>query len=175
MAEFVYNHMHDIVADCVDVLRAPVKSECAKVDRWGKWIKDVLCRACDFLGDVTADEVLAETMRMRDESDDDLEEVQMLIRGVLEWIAEERHYVYHDQNLGRYTAYRTGREYSIFLKSSEMLECFKRIMGKPKLSAKQVNHIIQGHLEAGRMKEFEYKRTAAANGYEVLAAGRSTH
>jgi len=57
----------------------------------------------------------------------------------------------------------------LFISSTRMTEMFKKIMGKPKLGAKQVNHIIQEHAGAGRLKEFEYKRTATSNGYEVGA------
>lgn len=167
LAEFVYGNMAGIIGDCIMLLKQKPKSECKRLDRWGKWIKDVLCRACDFLGDITPNEVMEATYQHREECDDDLEEARMVVAGVLEKVCDTKGWITFSRDLNRMMAYRSGRGMPEFIKASEMVEYFKAILGKPKLSAKQVNHIIQDHLEAGRMKEFSYKRTAAANGYEV--------
>jgi hypothetical protein len=169
LAEFVYDNLVDLVADIDAVLTAPLTMECKKLDRWALWEKEVLTRACQFVGDITPDEVMELSSGLRNECDDDLEEARMLVQGILEReILEERNLIITVIGANkRRVQWESVPKTPLFIPSATMTEYFKKILGKDKLSSKQVNHIMSEHLGAGRMKEINFKRTAAANGYEV--------
>lgn len=170
LAQFVFDHAEDVICDAGMLLQRPVKSVCSKLDRWGRWVKEVLCRACDYLGDVTPDQVMESTRLFRDECDDDAEEARLLVAGVIESVAcdKENGWVWTN-GVTKELTFQGGPSEDVFVTSTKMTNWFKDILSKPKLGAKQVNNIMREHMEAGRMKEIKYTRRSAANGYEVAA------
>ena len=142
-----------ILADIVSELRKRAAA-CFARDRYAEWVKGVLARAG---GD--ADAVVSLNKERRGECDEELEEAGLIMEAI-------------DEHIARIRSARIEREGSVddarfaFITSTEMTELMRDAL-KEKLSAKAVKRRIEGHIQAGRLPDVQYRRAAHARGYDI--------
>lgn len=207
-----------IVADCIEVLRwgktQAGRKKLEVSDRFPLWVEEVLTPACahpaiaavireefekrnkeraEGVGawavEAGAADVLHANKLMRDECDEDKEEAEMLLQGLLERVCGPSGELYGAANLvveyaqpitplhgdvfvtkandgsPRWVVVKDAED-DFFVSSDDMLKHWAAIMGK-KLNAKQIKHIVSEHREAGRIVGLEDSRTRTGRGYEV--------
>lgn len=172
-----------IVADCIHILQSGKDSSQAKKihDNWPLWCEDVLVPACThpalraYVGSADIAAVLRANDEIRQECDDDREEADLFMSGILELIASGRNARGElqldrenlcglDEMAGGFYVKDPTR--AAFIPSEEMRQIWEKIFGK-KLAARQILHIIREHREAGRIDGVHEKHTKVGNGYEV--------
>ena len=141
--QYIAEHRARILADVVDTLASAQLSGPA-FDRWQSWTDGVLLRCT-----VDAGAAVAINQERRNEQDDDLDEADAILSAVL--AASDLQWT-------------TGG--AAFVAATEMTKLVNRALGE-NWSAKKVASILEGHIEAGRLKDFHRVRTMGARGYEV--------
>ena len=194
LAEYVMLYSDEIIADIIFILRTAQKGGIAQSDRWPRWGDEVLSAACSHPAlagavGVDANEVLKVTAVLRDECDQDRDEIEMFVRGLLARICGdpgERYgaakLIYYAQsdplsglqfgakptmrtfdrgNGGGYLVTHNASE-DFFVGSEEMMIHWNGIMGK-KLNAKQIKKILREAREAGRLADVIGKELELGN------------
>jgi len=187
VSEYVSKNLDFIVADAIAILKtARARASMKLNDRWARWCEEVLVPACehvalaDVAGKVSAKDVIRHNDTMRDDCDEDREEAEMLLKGLLDRVCAEAGLIYFSscsvagEGVESFPvrndadAYRVTRMplHPVFVTSDKMREHWSSIFGK-KLNAKQVLHIIREHREAGRIDGISERHTKIGNGYEL--------
>jgi hypothetical protein len=162
LAQFVQDHGRDIIADIGMVLTQPSRLVCSVSDRWPLWRREVLTRACEFVG-AAPNDVMGTILLQRDACDDDLEEATLIIDGLVGWLIER--YKMITKSVEGVMIYDRPAN-NVFVTSTEMVEIWPQVLGK-KMGAKQIKHILTEHMEAGRLLGLCFKERSNGNGYEV--------
>lgn len=145
--ETVFGYIRDnrdkILADIVMQLQAPRRGNAA--DRWQGWVTDVLSRCC---ADPAA--VCAANQSQRNECDDDLDDALTIM-----------------QQIDAELANRNSTQEWFFISSTEMCGLVNEATGV-KRSAKSVKHLLEEHIEAGRLPRIQRaERSNKGCGYNV--------
>lgn len=203
--EFVKEHRREVVADACWMLMQPAPAfewGAIKGERWPLWVEEVLARVwvcpalVEVIGDVSAPAVVAENQAYRQASNEDLEEAEQFMQGLLErvvaWkgitLGSSGALIAKDQTVLKQIFIRTEapgepetndefeaqgikREYKLLLQNN-MVSFWKAIFTRSDISSKWLGHRLKEHLENGRLKGLSYvKKRVWQFGREIEARG----
>ena len=184
---YVVDNADFMVADAIHILQtARALTTLGLNDRFSLFCGDVLVPACThpaLAAWVGADvqTVLQQNRARRDLCDEEIEEAERFVKGLLQRVCADACLVYHgkEAKLGpgvECFAVRgdEGIVYcitcdpldSVFIPAEKMQEHWRAIFDK-RLSTKQVAHIIKGHVEAGRVCGVDARHTERGNGWLI--------
>lgn len=170
---FVALNADYVVADCIALLRdkKPVRSLHIS-DRWSLWCEEVLLVACThpalaaWVEGVDIADVLKANNMLRDQTDEDREEAEIFMRGVLGLVCKDHFLVYEDTVVGSGIPMFVPPKEPAFVASEKMCEYWERVFGR-KVNTKWLKHQLRGHRESGRIVGIDEKHSRTGNGYEI--------
>lgn len=180
LAEYVAERGCDVVADVGWLLSQDVRRPPRVVDRWPLWGREVLARAAEFVG-VDVDAVMHRTLALRGECDDEADECNELMQGILRLVTgadggggNGKKAYQHSRNFIRLeldgfrneTQIVEDAKGPVFVSSTEMAEIWREVLGG-KLRPRQIWRVLAGYLGAGKLRGLEWRKTEVASGYEV--------
>lgn len=175
VSAFVATNADYVVADCLAILRDKKSFKGGATsysDRWALWCDEVLEVACTHpalakvVGKVDVNEVIDANRKLREDTDEDMEEAEIFSGRVLDLVAREEGLIGEWSSMGVTQPTFKDPIEAVFIPSEKMCEYWLAIFNR-KVNTRWLKHQLREHREAGRIKGFEEKHTRAGNGYEI--------